>query len=771
MVSLVLLMTLFRSSSSQSGNCGWVIIEDTFQPLDFCQQEKAPDVPMSSYMISCNPNNDRIQAQWWRDSDTCGTDRQPDVISHPMTDTFNCNDTRCSSFSYVTYKTYLTDECVSFGHIITDNAQQPDAPIHPRSPFRETTLITNTCYNSTNSPYYSLITCTNDSYSIHSYHDAECSLYASTQVIERAECKGVSFCSHPSSIELPTTTESYFTTTPTPIKQCNFINNMGYNIPTDKCLTISSFESQSYACIGQEAIEWSYYSNGKCDGSALWSYVFPDVGILDMNCRDDICSDEEYMELILYKTEDDCGIDGISETDYESHLYVVNSCMITPDNEGIMYECTNNKEDASNAGYSVTTYADPQCLIAKETFVYSEVECMEEGRQHMVRCNGVNNISVPHNESDTTDYITDCNYFINHHQDALGRIGEPLDVCMSMQHGAGMYSKKYQCNATRNGIEEVVFHGEFCLEHNIDFIEPRPEFTMFYCESTSDCDAVLIGKQYTNETCERSGNVEQFWYDEYIIMDECWPIQSDLYAVMSCDANGFVYHSLYTHEQCTEDSLVSEHRFSGDMDCIYGKLFETMHCPHWSTTTQLPIITTEDKDSMETSNETETTTEIMTSTMEIESTQQEETTTETETTEETTTTSDIVMIPSTTHEEETGSDKGKLETSECVNVFGGGDLLGIKCNTWANILIALIVLLAAIISLFIAWCLCSNDTKSCRQWICGKSSNLHIANGNGHHDLQDIVVQQLNKGQHVQPAVLARVEEDEDEETDVGIDL
>merc|ERR1719216_249002 len=183
--------------------------------------------------------------------------------------------------------------------------------------------------------------------------------------------------------------------------------------------------------------------------------------------------------------------------------------------------------------------------------------------------------------------------------------------------------------------------------------------------------------------------------------------------MMCCDADGFVYYSLYYDAQCMDECL--DNVFDSD-DCIFGKLFETVYCPHWmqsTTTTAQPAIST-------------TITNISS--------------TDVETTEEHIETTVYVKTTSFNSTEEE-----KREGPECKNMFGGGDVGGISCKAWQDIIWALIVLVLGVVACFVFWCWCNYDTKSLRKQVrhskTRSRSKLSISNGNMNEDIERILVQ------------------------------
>lgn len=152
---------------SQSESCGWAIINDELQPLHYCHQTRTAAGSTYSFLIECSANHDAVQIKWWLSSGDCSNDIEPSQITHPMASSFNCNDTLCDS-SHVTLRSHYNGECDSSGNVITDTTVIVDGP-NFIDEFAERTLLTEHCFNASNSPHHQLISCSNDSYSIHSY--------------------------------------------------------------------------------------------------------------------------------------------------------------------------------------------------------------------------------------------------------------------------------------------------------------------------------------------------------------------------------------------------------------------------------------------------------------------------------------------------------------------------------------------------------------------------------------------------------------------------
>lgn len=508
--------------------------------------------------------------------------------------------------------------------------------------------------------------------------------------------------------------------------------------------------------------------------------------LLDWNCTDSIhskatCSDSEYMELIQYKTTGDCTENAISDTEYDSKLVVTNQCMKRLGGGGVLYQCTNNQnEEGLPGGYRVTTFYDDECLQQNESTFYGEIGCFGnmQRRQHMVFCNGENAV-ILESDDEEKEPVLDCNYFVNS-VDPLGVIGQPLNECIDMENHHAMYSKKYQCNADKNGIEEVIYKNTGCNQQDLELVVPRSEITDFYCESRYEChaimvgddesedtdgdtegdegdiiitpstvNAVMIGKQYINETCESADDA--FWYSQHILIDRCWPLGTGLYAVMSCDDLGFVHYSLYNDAQCTVERF--NLRFE-EFDCIFGKLFEVTFCPNWeesASSTTTTTTTTVSPQSATNQNES-----VDTETLEPETTSYDTTILYT-----TDTTDDDVEDSSTTEqgvdttEPLSGGDPDLLKNEEeCINMFGGGDVGGLDCHYFADIIWAFIVMACGLIACLLCWCWNSRDSDYSKgphaSFSSRSSSRLSISNGHGNDDIKGVDDVPLNNpgGQH-----------------------
>ena len=514
-------------------------------------------------------------------------------------------------------------------------------------------------------------------------------------------------------------------------------------------------EGHKYICNADESITFSIYADGtpNCAGKLSFEYTLPAHTVLAQNCKSDTCDSAQYMELkkYIYRTGEsvDCErtSDAVADIDYSTELYVVDICMNDGNGSWIMYQCRNNLNDPFAGGYTITTYKDSQCSIKLNSFTFHDSECSEKDkiRTNMVWCNGPNNIAEAKQEHEP---LIDCNYFINDHNDPFHVVGEPLNECMSIRHGQSLYSKMYQCNTDHSGIEEIVYFGEGCDDDNIWQTVPRPEFEIFHCDSDYFCnainetdDVVMVGKQYTNNTCDIfDASIADFWTYQHIIIDVCWPIEDNLYTMMSCDEGGFVYYSLYYDAQCVNQLIVGDNVFNSD-DCMFGKLFETVSCPHWvesvnTSTTTTTTTTTTISPIINTSN-------ISTTEIRLETTEVTETT---------------MYVESTLFN---GTEEGKKEgTPECKNVFGGGDVGGISCNVWADIIWALIVLVAGVIVCFAFWCWFTLD-KSIKKQVNRRQSKLSISTGNKNEDIERILVQQESKRRsrkvHPRPAPIQEV--------------
>ena len=348
------IFVLFTRYLCTSDECEWVIIEDGLRPLNYCYQNGA----MMSCMMECNQDNDRIKEKCWIGSTHCDSNLEPTFISYPITSDFHFNtnmtittimgftDPNCFEKSLLIFKTYLIDTCQSE----TQGTQETNAIINDDNiPFQETHLITNKCFN--NTEYFQKIDCNHDehihSYSINLYSDSECNELIDVQIIENTNCKQITSCNDIDADSIKTTT--YFTTTITDTEEddkCNFINNIGHDIPINKCLTISSEsnESQIYKCNDDGTmIEWLYFDNSTNCGinttqNPKFSFPYPTHNIIDWSCNNYDCEDNEYMEIIT-----------ISDHGYSSDLSLVDTCMqsATGNGEGIIYSCKRNMDTRS----------------------------------------------------------------------------------------------------------------------------------------------------------------------------------------------------------------------------------------------------------------------------------------------------------------------------------------------------------------------------------------------------------------------------------------
>ena len=588
----------------------------------------------------------------------------------------------------------------------------------------------------------------------------------STTTMNATECLDIATCSPSgrssrSHLPMPSTTDSYFTTMLEDESRCNYLNSNGFDIPTAKCLTISATESQRYECSADNvAIEWTYFGgSSRCDGASTFSLQYPMEALLDWNCSAPrSCLDTEYMELVRYKSTGDCSEDAISETAYDSTLLVVDQCMKRRGGGGVVYQCTNNQNaEGVPGGYTVTTFFDEDCLQQNESTDYDEIECVgqSERRQHLVFCRGENHV-VLEREREEAVPIMECNYFV-HSVDPLGVVGQPLNECMDIQHHDAVYSKRYQCNRDHTGIEEAIYKSAHCNEQDLELLVPRPEITDFYCDSPFECsamatsdggdggmtsNAVMIGKQYTNDSCESPN--ESFWYFQHNLVDECWPLGNGLFAVMSCDDLGFVHYSLFNDAQCGAENKAFSQRFD-EFDCIFGKLFEVISCPNW----RAPTTTT-----------TTTTTTSMAATNQNGSTQADtleplQSTEYIDTTLYITTGDGVQSTQSPSKSASAVGDPLKGEEEECVNMFGGGDVGGLDCQYLADIICAVIVMFAGIMACLVCWCWHTRDRSAHQKGghrlsLSRSGSRLSVSNGNDNADLHAIQVK-LEAGDPMPP--------------------
>merc|ERR1712203_345455 len=157
---------------------------------------------------------------------------------------------------------------------------------------------------------------------------------------------------------------------------------------------------------------------------------------------------------------------------------------------------------------------------------------------------------------------------------------------------------------------------------------------------------------------------------------------------------GFVHYSLFNDARCKLGDRALTRRFNQDTDCIFGRLFEVMECPHWKDDT------TSTTSSTTTSSTTSTFVPVQNGSTHSESTM--EPPTPSGTTMYTTVDTVDAPKPQTTSLNDTNTtlpgDLLKSQEEECVNMFGGGDLGDLDCHYLADIIWAIIVMVTGIIA-------------------------------------------------------------------------
>eukprot|EP01083_Nonionella_stella_P139950 428088_1 len=563
-------------------DCDWAYLAGEFIALNICQQHLHDNEATPwSYVIECNEEANGLQNRYFMQSETC------DVSTHSVVEPipaliapqgrFHCvpnSRIPCNEHQYLIYRSY---SCL---------------PNTTNVAFRDYNLITDTCLGDPQSQTSQYVTCTPTSYSITSYSGIQCqdTKQRNKETIANNDCISIIHC--PGDTD---TTDFFTTTTQTPhTNRCKFINYDGSGHRIDTC-QINSINSQMYSYDYQcneegDAVVYNYYYNtSQCDNDPLISMPITDEKVIDFECDtqpDTACNASDYMQLRVYTVDGGCTPNDLRTFDedrmseYAVVDVVVDQCLEDITGKFCMYQCSKDE-------WTVSYYNSPNCMgeaLSNATVKYNEIDCYDHKVSHMIWCDGINNIS--YNESYAPSYVMDCNYFIDDY------IGRPLGICADHVIGGTRYSFQYKCNAFKSGIEKHWYKNTGCKASHLEWIE-FTDYDQFYCDSARTCDHLLVAKHYTNASCNRS---EEFYYTDYVIVDECWPIghadaDYQTYSKVTCDEDSYGT-ALYTKEDCNSNAQLRSIEYDINDVCLWSQNHvEVTHCPNWSQddTTPSPI--------------------------------------------------------------------------------------------------------------------------------------------------------------------------------------
>ena len=593
--------------------CEWAYLGGEYIALNICQRylnedEINSNLP-SSYVLECNDRGNGLQYRRFPNSDTCNDSTLSIIESaFPNADDFLCGvsnniDGTCPDNLYLIYRTY---ECTP------NNTADSDS-------FHEYNLIANTCLFNHETQESQYITCTSSYYAIATYSGDECheENMIDLEIIEDDECMEIVYCPIITSTEFFTTTATPITTIQETVRiepnNCNFVNYDGEGHRTDVChVEVINSELYSYEFICNDigtTITYNYfYNTSKCDNNTIISYQISDEEVINFQCQppetttDTTCSKSDYMQLRMYETSDgSCSSDDLKTFDSEiMNEYIVQDividyCLQDLDGNYCIYQCNNNNNHMEKGYFTITWFDNPFCdgPPINSSTIYNDIDCYKERITHMIHCDGVNNISY-----NNTDYIIDCNYFIDDY------IGRPLDICADQIIGGKQYSYKYKCNPSKTGIDKYWYLNKGCRNGQFQRMEPT-DYEIFNCDSQYSCydidnfvqedgdtsvviddyNSMLVAKHYTNTSCNKS---EDFYLIEYIVIDKCWPNQfSNTFSKVTCDENYYI-STLYTSSDCNERSRFRRNLFEINDVCLWEEYREIIFCPNWKNASWIP---------------------------------------------------------------------------------------------------------------------------------------------------------------------------------------